>query len=44
VATAKNHVHNILRKLEVEDREEAATWLRLHGSTVYAEGTEVGLR
>jgi DNA-binding NarL/FixJ family response regulator len=44
VATAKNHVHNILRKLEVEDREEAAAWLRLHGSTVDGEATGVGLR
>lgn len=32
VATAKNHVHNILRKLGVEDRTGAARWLRLHGS------------
>lgn len=31
VATAKNHVHNILRKLQVEDRDGAAAWLRLHG-------------
>jgi DNA-binding NarL/FixJ family response regulator len=31
VATAKNHVHNILRKLQVEHRHEAADWLRLHG-------------
>jgi DNA-binding NarL/FixJ family response regulator len=30
VATAKNHVHNILRKLQVEHRGEAADWLRLH--------------
>lgn len=30
VATAKNHVHNILRKLQVEDRDGAAEWLRLH--------------
>ena len=30
VATAKNHVHNILRKLQVEHRGDAADWLRLH--------------
>lgn len=30
VATAKNHVHNILRKLQVEHRQDAAAWLRLH--------------
>jgi DNA-binding NarL/FixJ family response regulator len=32
VATAKNHVHNILRKLQVEHRADAAAWLRLHPS------------
>jgi DNA-binding NarL/FixJ family response regulator len=37
VATAKNHVHNILRKLQVEDRREAADWLRLHGPALPAE-------
>jgi two-component system, NarL family, nitrate/nitrite response regulator NarL len=30
--TAKNHVHNILAKLQVEHRDEAAAWLRLHPS------------
>jgi DNA-binding NarL/FixJ family response regulator len=30
VATAKNHVHNILHKLQVEHRGDAAAWLRLH--------------
>jgi DNA-binding NarL/FixJ family response regulator len=30
VATAKNHVHNILRKLQVAHRGQAADWLRLH--------------
>jgi two-component system, NarL family, nitrate/nitrite response regulator NarL len=33
VATAKNHVHNILRKLQVEHRADAAAWLRLHPSS-----------
>jgi DNA-binding NarL/FixJ family response regulator len=33
VATAKNHVHNILRKLQVEHRQDAAVWLRLHASS-----------
>lgn len=32
VATAKNHVHNILAKLQVEDRDQAAAWLRRHPS------------
>ena len=30
MATAKNHVHNILGKLQVEHREDAAAWLRRH--------------
>jgi DNA-binding NarL/FixJ family response regulator len=29
VGTVKNHVHNILRKLEVKNREEAATYLAI---------------
>jgi len=32
LATAKNHVHNILAKLQVEHRDEAAAWLRRHPS------------
>jgi DNA-binding NarL/FixJ family response regulator len=32
MATAKNHVHNILGKLQVEHRDEAAAWLRRHPS------------
>jgi DNA-binding NarL/FixJ family response regulator len=31
-ATAKNHVHNILSKLRVEHRAEAAAWLRRYPS------------
>jgi two-component system, NarL family, nitrate/nitrite response regulator NarL len=32
MATAKNHVHNILGKLQVEHRDQAAAWLRRHPS------------
>ena len=32
MATAKNHVHNILAKLQVEHRGDAAAWLRRHPS------------
>jgi DNA-binding NarL/FixJ family response regulator len=32
VATAKNHVHNILGKLQVEHRDDAAAWLRRNPS------------
>jgi NarL family two-component system response regulator LiaR len=31
--TVKNHVHNILKKLEVNNRHEAATLYQLHGQT-----------
>jgi DNA-binding NarL/FixJ family response regulator len=41
VATAKNHVHNIIRKLEVGDRGEVAAWLRLHGPS--ARPAEAGM-
>jgi DNA-binding NarL/FixJ family response regulator len=34
VATAKNHVHNILHKLQVEHRGDAAAWLRLHPASL----------
>ena len=30
-STVKNHVHNVLDKLEVHRREEAAAWVRLRG-------------
>jgi two-component system nitrate/nitrite response regulator NarL len=30
LATVKNHVHNILDKLEVHGRDEAAAWMRRH--------------
>lgn len=35
-ATAKNHVHNILRKLQVQDRADAVAWARLHPGPVVA--------
>ena len=35
VATVKNHVHNILDKLEVKRRSEAAAWIRNQQGTDY---------
>jgi DNA-binding NarL/FixJ family response regulator len=33
--TVKNHVHNILQKLEVSNRHEAARVYQLHGQTYH---------
>ncbi len=37
IATVKNHVHNILEKLEVDCRGQAAAWLWKRHITIFAQ-------
>jgi DNA-binding NarL/FixJ family response regulator len=38
LSTAKNHVHNILEKLEVRRRSQAAAWVRRVPGYAFREG------